>query len=122
MKHFILLGAMMIAALPSAGADCNREQGKRVFEAKCSICHTADKRHGHTFGPNLATAYGRKIGKVKGFSFSPALAPATGAWDAKTLDAFLTDPSAVYPGTAMVFGGVQSEEERAAVICYLRGK
>jgi cytochrome c2 len=37
------------------------------------------------------------------------------------LDAFLTDPQALVPGTAMPFGGIRNSPQRLALVCYLLG-
>jgi cytochrome c len=40
-------------------------------------------------------------------------------WDEATLDAYLTDPKAMVPGTKMSFAGLPKPEDRANVIAYL---
>ena len=40
-------------------------------------------------------------------------------WDAAHLDAWLTDPNAVVPGTAMAFAGIPEADDRQALIRYL---
>ncbi|MCA0244592.1 MAG: c-type cytochrome [Proteobacteria bacterium] len=120
------LGLGLMAA-PSAFAQgrCDaaaRQRGTQLFEARCAICHSADHKAGHQFGPNLAGVLGRPVGKVKGFEFSKPMGDAGGAWDAASLQAFLEAPSVVYPGTAMAFGGMAAADERAAVACFLSGR
>jgi len=41
-------------------------------------------------------------------------------WDAANLDKWLTDPSALVPGTKMAFAGIASPALRADVIAYLK--
>ena len=38
----------------------------------------------------------------------------------KNLDAFLANPAAKVPGTTMVFAGVKDEDQREAIIDYLK--
>ena len=40
-------------------------------------------------------------------------------WDEATLDAYLTKPQAMVPGTKMTFSGLSKAEDRANVIAYL---
>ena len=41
------------------------------------------------------------------------------AWDAKTLDAYLSDPQKIVPGNKMPFPGLKTDHDRADVIAYL---
>lgn len=122
-RHLIAGLAALAAtggAAQAAGCDAPaRQRGAQLFEARCAICHSADRKAGHQFGPNLAGVLGRAVGKVKGFEYSKPMGEAAGAWDAASLQAFLEAPSAVYPGTAMAFGGLPVADERAAVACFL---
>ncbi len=40
-------------------------------------------------------------------------------WDAKTLDAYLTDPQKVVPGNKMPFPGLKTEHDRADILAFL---
>jgi cytochrome c len=42
-----------------------------------------------------------------------------GKWDLATLEAFLTDPKGVVPGTKMSFPGLKDPQDRLDVITYL---
>lgn len=96
------------------------QAGKKVF-TNCAVCHSAETGAPSPAGPNLAGVVGRKIGGAAGFPYSEALAKADGNWTPERLDAFLKDPMAVYPGTAMAFGGLAKDSDRRAVIAYLAG-
>ena len=122
LKSLALVVLMLSAPWTIARADCNRQQGLQVFQTKCAICHTVDKKQGHTFGPNLAGVVGRRVGKAPGYEFSMALGSADTVWDKKSLDYFLKEPAVAYPETAMSFSGLPSQEERSAVVCFLGGK
>ena len=55
------------------------------------------------------------------YNYSPALKNSGVTWDAKTLDAYLTDPQKLIPGNKMPFPGLKSQGERADVIAYMVG-
>ncbi|SFV14987.1 c-type cytochrome [Pseudoduganella namucuonensis] len=120
---FAVATATAAATTPAAAAPaCNVERGARAFETKCAMCHTAERGQGHMLGPNLSRVLGRRIGGAEGFRYSPALSNSAAAWDEKTLDLFLKSPAEAMPGTAMPFTGIKNADERAAAVCYLKGK
>jgi len=90
--------------------------------ALCKVCHTFNKGGGTLVGPNLYGIVGSPIAEGRGgFSFSPALKKHEGAkWTYENLDAWLTNPQAFAPGTAMAFPGIPDTKKRAAVVAYLR--
>jgi len=91
--------------------------------ASCKACHTFDAGGPDMAGPNLHGAYGQPMGRNRpGFGYSAALRDAGGNWDDATLDAWLKNPQAVVPGTAMMFGGISDPLNRADVIAYLRSQ
>jgi cytochrome c len=66
--------------------------------------------------------FGRTAGTLPGYAYSAAMkkAGAKGlVWNAKTLDAYLTNPQKVVPGTKMLFGGIADAKTRADLIAYL---
>ena len=92
-------------------------KGKDVF-ATCAGCHVLS---GPAFtAPPLAGVVGRKAGTAKGFDYSPAMAKAGITWTEQTLDAYLANPDKVVPGTAMFGGMLESAQDRADVIAYLK--
>ena len=62
---------------------------------------------------------GRHSGSIEGFRYSAANKSADLTWDAMTLDAYLTNPKVLLPGTTMTFAGFKSETQRADAIAYL---
>jgi cytochrome c len=118
MKLSVFAAALAIAAISStAHADGDAVAGKSVFN-KCAICHSPAP--GKTvIGPTLFGIVGRQSASVAGFSYSDAMKAANKTWDAATLDAYLTDPKAMVPGTKMTFAGLPKAEDRANVIAYL---
>jgi cytochrome c len=93
-------------------------QGKRVF-IRCASCHAVGGTGGGRIGPNLAGVVGRKAGSLAGYKYSPAMAKQDFVWTEAKLDAWLTAPAAVVPGTSMAFAGLAKPADRAAIIAYL---
>ncbi len=86
---------------------------------QCTACHSTTP--GKTIiGPSLAGVYGHKAGQVPGFQFTDALKNSGMVLNEKNLDAFLTDPMAKVPGTTMAFAGIKDEDQREAIIDYLK--
>ena len=69
-------------------------------------------------GPSLAGLIGRKAGSEAGYNYSPALKQANIVWDAKTLDAYLSDPQKFIPGNKMPFPGLKTDHDRADIIAF----
>jgi cytochrome c len=92
------------------------DQGKDLFARRCSGCHAADI---DMEGPRLRGVYGRNAAGVPGFGYSDSLRKLNIRWDEKSLDRWLTDPSAMAPDTDMEFR-LGASEERKAVISYLK--
>jgi cytochrome c len=95
----------------------NAAQGQRLFQQRCGACHQiATARNG--VGPNLQGVIGRAAGGVQGFNYSPALKESGIAWNAETLETFLSNPPAMVRGTRMIqrFG---NPDERRAIIEFL---
>ena len=99
------------AAAPTAGGDA--AAGRLVFR-KCQACHSMEP--GKTIlGPSLAGIMGRKAGSDPGYNYSPSMKQANIVWDAKTLDAYLSDPQKVVPGNKMPFPRLKTDHDRADV-------
>jgi cytochrome c len=108
--------AALCARDASAAGDATR--GARMFQA-CTACHSTMPGV-HMTGPSLAI-WRREAGTVAGFTrYSDALKRAKVVWNEMTLDAWLTDPQALVPGTAMTFPGLRDGGVRQDVIAYLR--
>ena len=69
-------------------------------------------------GPSLAGIIGRKAGSGSSYNYSPAMKQANIVWDAKTLDAYLSDPQKLVPGNRMPFPGLKTDNDRADVIAF----
>lgn len=100
-------------------AAMNAERGAKVFK-KCTSCHNADEGGPNGTGPGLWNVVGANAGQHAGFKYSSAMANSGLTWDYETLDGYLQKPTRYLSGTAMNFVGLKKEEDRAAVIEYLR--
>lgn len=102
-----------------AAADASK--GKKIFKA-CAACHTVDQGGANRVGPNLWNIVGRNIATAPGFGYSDAMKEhgrEAGTWSYEMLDAYLTKPKAVVPGTRMAYGGMKNAAKRAALLAYL---
>jgi len=100
-------------------AAANVEKGAEVFK-KCTSCHTIDKGGPNRVGPNLYSVVGAEKGKGRDYSFSSAMASKGGNWTYDDLNVYLYSPRDFVPGTKMSFAGVKDDNDRAALIAYLR--
>jgi cytochrome c len=95
------------------------ERGARASRP-CMACHSFVPGR-HMTGPSLAGSWGRKAGTAEGFGrYSEALKRSETVWDERNLDAWLRNPSALIPGTTMVFDGIADPHMRADLLAYLR--
>jgi len=70
-------------------------------------------------GPNLAGLMGRQIGGDYAFDYSPVLRKAHDEglrWDAARLETFLADPAAMFPGLWMSMRGIETANDRLALV------
>jgi cytochrome c len=106
------------ASIDTLLASASAERGAEVAK-QCQACHNFQEGQGPKIGPDLYNVVGRKIASAPGFNYSSALKSKNGNWDFKTLNTWLTKPSAFAPGTAMTFAGLSNDKQRADVIAYL---
>ncbi len=124
-KSSLSIGAIALS-LAAAGAASARDPalvaaGEKVFR-RCAACHKIGPDARNAVGPELNGLIGRTAGSEPTFDYSAAMLEAGQrglVWDESTLDAYLTDPKALVPGTNMQFAGLRKPEDRAAVIAYL---
>jgi cytochrome c len=115
--HLIALSALLLAGVatgPSRAQDA--AAGETIFKTRCQACHAAAPAAAPGIGPNLWGLVGRKAASTP-FSYSSALAGSGLTWDRKTLEAFLTAPSQLVPGTRMVIS-VADAKQRADLVAY----
>jgi cytochrome c len=88
--------------------------------AQCAVCHATTATAPKKLGPTLAGVAGKPAATRPGFAYSAALKGSRIVWTDAKLDAFLTKPSQVVPGTKMAFAGMRDAAARAQVIAYLK--
>ena len=99
-------------------ASASAEHGAQVAK-QCTICHNLQEGQGPKVGPDLYSVVGRQVASVAGFNYTAALKAKGGTWTFGALNAWLTNPRADVPGTAMTFAGIANEKQRADLIAYL---
>ena len=90
------------------------ERGKALYQ-NCTSCHSIDE---NDIGPKHRGVVGRKAGTAPDYAYSAALKTSGIVWDKRSLDRWLTNPSAMVPGTKMFFL-LPDPQARADIIAYL---
>jgi cytochrome c len=112
--------AAVALLLPAAVAAQTPPPRGAVLFLQCRSCHSIKPGEPHKIGPNLGGVAGSAAASKPGYTYSPALTAAKIRWTDERLDAFLTSPAAIVPGTKMAFAGLKRAEDRAAVIRFLK--
>jgi len=89
--------------------------GKTLYQA-CESCHSIND---NDVGPKHRGVVGRRAGSIADYSYSSALKNSGLTWDEATLNRWLTNPSALVPGTKMFFK-IDDAQSRADIIAYLK--
>lgn len=100
----------------------NVENGEKAFK-KCMQCHVIEKDKPHGIGPNLFGVVGRAIASLGDYAYSSAMKEkAAIIWDVEKINHFIYNPRKFVKGTKMTFLGIESDQERADIIAYLKKK
>jgi cytochrome c len=99
------------APMPLQG---NSARGEELYQS-CTGCHSIDE---NDIGPKHRGVVGRKAGTVAGYAYSSALKASGLVWDMGNLNRWLSNPSAMVPGTKMYFL-LADPRDRADIIAYL---
>jgi cytochrome c len=114
-----MVAGMLITAASLAAANAalqgDPQRGKGMYQA-CAGCHSLDE---NDLGPRHRGVVGRRAGSVGDYSYSAALKASGLTWDEATLDRWLTNPSALVPGTKMFFK-IDDAQSRADIIAFLK--
>ena len=122
-RRLTLLAVAAFASLPAAApaqAKAGSAAAGKIVFMRCMACHSIEKDAPNKVGPNLHGIVGRKSGGVANYRYSAALKAKPLTWNEATLDKWLARPTALVPGTSMVFAGLAKPEDRANVIAYLK--
>lgn len=116
-----ILNAFALCVLLSsavAHAEGDAKKGKLLYGAQCIACHSIEVSMG---GPAHRGVFGRKVGAVADFDYSPALKKSKLVWNEKNLDKWLTNPEKLIPGQRMGFS-VASAKDREDLVAYLKSE
>jgi cytochrome c len=118
MRALGFAAVVILAATGSASAQ-DLAAGENSFK-KCLPCHSVGADAKNKVGPVLNGLEGRKSGSIEGYSYTDANKNSGITWNEDTFKEYITDPRAKIPGTKMVFAGIKSENEKAALWAYLK--
>lgn len=102
------------AADPAAGQSAVRA---------CAACHSFEEGGANRVGPNLWNTVGAPVAHIEGFNYSNIFQEKHDAgeiWTYEALWAFLQNPREWAPGNRMTYAGVRDEDDKAAIIAYMR--
>jgi cytochrome c len=114
----IVIAGLLLAGSTTAALAADPVAGEKIFKTQCSICHAVVAGE-NRIGPTLFGVVGRRAGSVPGFNYTADHKKLGIAWDAATLDKYLTNPRAMVPDTSMVYAGLKDDAERADLVAYL---
>ena len=116
--HALAVLFLLINVCP-AQSKATVDRGLTLFRTNCGACHsiTCNRQ-----GPELEGLFGRVAGGVPDFAqYTPELKASGLVWNDDTLDAYLSDPDKLVPGTTMAaWGRVDNASDRKALIAYMR--
>src|SRR5882672_155968 len=118
MKGLVVASAVIAASAGGALAQ-DLAAGENSFK-KCLACHAVGADAKNKVGPLLNGLEGRKSGTIEGYNYTDANKNSGITWSEDTFKEYITDPRAKIPGTKMVFAGIKSENEKAALWAYLK--
>ncbi len=93
--------------------------GAKLFRNQCATCHTLSVSEPPRQGPTLDHVFGRKIGSIESYKYTPGYRESDGTWDEASLDKYLTNPGAMFPGSTMAYRQ-SNPATRQAIIAYLK--
>jgi len=117
-SKILALSIAAAIAASSGSAMASSDDGAKLFKKKCSTCHTVEAGK-HKTGPALAGIIGRKAGSTD-FSKYKALSGADFTWDEANLAEWIEDPKKFIGKPTAMTVKVKKEDERAAIIEYLK--
>lgn len=95
------LSAGAVDSATDGGSATADQHGARVFRA-CGACHALRADAPPKAGPHLAGIFGRRMGTLENYGYSPRLARGDILWTPESVsDLFTRGPAVVVPGTRM---------------------
>lgn len=113
-------GRPAVAPISARLASASAESGKEIFDGICGACHLASPSLKIPKRVNLWGVVGRPKASQSDVPYSSSLKDAGGTWTFEELNSFISNPAFTFPGTDMIFPGLQDEKKRADLIAYLR--
>lgn len=107
----------LAATAPVTAQDA--EKGNIVFN-QCRACHQVGPQARSMLAPTLNGLFGRRAGTAPRFMYTKAMTESGVIWDEKTFRNYIRNPRGKIPGTAMIFPGIQDEQDIDDLIAYLR--
>ncbi len=105
----------------TAAADDPVAQGQLQFARKCSICHTLTPDGSNRAGPTLHNIFGRRIGTLPHYPYSPPLRALDIVWtEANVAKLFELGPDVLTPGSKMPLQRITDQRQRDELIAFLR--
>jgi cytochrome c len=117
MRTWVFAGVLVVASAGAALAQ-DAAAGEQSFN-KCKPCHDVGEEAKVKLGPPLNGISGRKSGSYNGFTYSEPFKGLGITWDAALFKQWITNPSAMAPGTRMAFSGIKDDQEIANLWAYL---
>jgi monoamine oxidase len=108
-----------VIGVASSGTSQSGSRGELLF-ARCQACHSKGEGESHKTGPNLYGILGAASASRADFPYSDTLKAADLIWDDESITRWIEDPSAVVPGTSMIYMNTLTSEEVSVLIDYLR--
>ena len=106
----------------AAVADMTSMERGAILYKRCRACHTLGQGERNKVGPNLWGVFGATAGAREDFNYSAAMKASEIVWTEETVSEYLEKPSAYIPGNRMSYAGLRQEEDRMALIEYLRAE